>query len=107
MSIGEAVVQKVYQLMGLDANWSTPSPGSPGFSWWGHRLEQRVWADPEQDDDGVSYPDLCRNGVLARCACQSGAGRGGGVAERGGDAQLVPLPPGGGEALPSLLGLCP
>ena len=50
MSTGEAVVQRLYQMMQIDDKWSTRN--GAGFTWWGHRLAQRVWADAERHDQG-------------------------------------------------------
>jgi hypothetical protein len=38
------VLQDVFQVMNIDAQWSTREGRS--FEWWGYRLRQRVWAEP-------------------------------------------------------------
>ncbi len=36
--------------MGIDDAWSIREPRA--FTWWGHRLAQRVWAEPARESDG-------------------------------------------------------
>jgi len=42
--VGPGVLQFVFENMKIDEKWSTREPRE--FSWWGHRLAQRVWAAP-------------------------------------------------------------
>jgi hypothetical protein len=42
--IGPEVIQDIFQVMNIDAQWSTRETRS--FEWWGYRLRQRVWAEP-------------------------------------------------------------
>jgi hypothetical protein len=37
--------------MKIDREWSVN--GRRQFAWWGHRLAQRIWADPPFDDEGI------------------------------------------------------
>src|SRR2546422_504240 len=41
--IGPEVIDFVYSTLGIDDAWSVRAPR--GFTWWGHRLAQRVWAE--------------------------------------------------------------
>ena len=41
---GLQVVEFVYRTMRIDEEWSIREPR--GFTWWGHQLAQRVWAEP-------------------------------------------------------------
>jgi hypothetical protein len=38
-------------MMRIDEKWSTRN--GAGFTWWGHMLAQRVWADAERNDQGM------------------------------------------------------
>ena len=48
--VGPEAVDFVFREMKIDAEWSTRDERS--FTWWGHRLAQRVWADPVFAEDG-------------------------------------------------------
>jgi len=48
--VGPKVVDFVFREMQVDAEWSTRD--ERGFTWWGHHLAQRVWADPVFVEDG-------------------------------------------------------
>lgn len=48
---GLEVVGFVFESMRVDGEWSVETPG--GFSWWGHGLAQRVWAEECRRDHGV------------------------------------------------------
>lgn len=50
MELGKQIVANVYEAMMIDAEWSTRSDN--GFTWWGHRLAQRVTADAAVKDHG-------------------------------------------------------
>jgi hypothetical protein len=47
---GLQVVEFAYRTMGIDDEWSIREPR--GFTWWGHRLAQRVWAEPARTSEG-------------------------------------------------------
>ncbi|MFB3779770.1 MAG: hypothetical protein ACE141_19275, partial [Bryobacteraceae bacterium] len=49
--IGPRVVDDLYRRMMIDAEWSVRNDRS--FTWWGHNLAQRVWAEPVRRDAGV------------------------------------------------------
>ena len=49
--VGTDVVNGIFNLLKIDAEWSAPI--SRGFSWWGHRLRQRIWSTPPYDDRGI------------------------------------------------------
>lgn len=42
--MGRQIIDYVYNTMAIDEHWSVREP--LGFTWWGHRLAQRVWAEP-------------------------------------------------------------
>lgn len=42
--VGPEVLDCLFGAMNIDAQWSIREPRA--FSWWGHRLVQRVWAEP-------------------------------------------------------------
>jgi prepilin signal peptidase PulO-like enzyme (type II secretory pathway) len=42
--VGPEVLDFLFSAMKIDAQWSVREPRA--FSWWGHRLVQRVWAEP-------------------------------------------------------------
>jgi hypothetical protein len=46
--LGIATVQNIYQDLQIDQKWSMTD--ERGFTWWGHRLAQRIWADPPLED---------------------------------------------------------
>jgi CheY-like chemotaxis protein len=48
--VGPEVVDFVFREMHIDAEWSTRN--ERGFTWWGHGLAQRLWADPVFLEDG-------------------------------------------------------
>ena len=48
---GLAVVRYAYDVSRVDRQWSEPE--ERGYSWWAHRLRQRIWAAPGIDDDGI------------------------------------------------------
>jgi hypothetical protein len=50
--VGLDVVRFVYRLMQIDPEWSVWS--DRGFTWWGHSLAQRVWAEPCVEDHGFT-----------------------------------------------------
>lgn len=42
--VGPAVLNFLFDAMRIDETWSVREPRA--FAWWGHRLVQRVWAEP-------------------------------------------------------------
>jgi hypothetical protein len=46
--LGIQTVQNIYQDLQIDQKLSVK--GESGFTWWGHRLAQRIWADPPLED---------------------------------------------------------
>lgn len=50
MDLGRKIVKEIYDAMMIDAEWSVREPR--GFTWWGHRLAQRVTADVGRMDHG-------------------------------------------------------
>lgn len=63
--VGPEVLIFAYTSMRIDDNWSTIAPR--GFTWWGHQLAQRIWADNCRRDADVDVTlmhvetDLLRN----------------------------------------------
>lgn len=49
--VGPEVVAFIRSAMMVDEQWSVNSPR--GFTWWGHRHAQRVWADECRRSEGV------------------------------------------------------
>ena len=50
--VGPEVIRFIYsKAMRIDDEWSVTAPR--GFTWWGHQLAQRVWAEDCRKDDGV------------------------------------------------------
>jgi hypothetical protein len=49
--VGPEVIDFIYTLMRIDDEWSVIAP--QGFTWWGHQLAQRVWADDCRRDEGA------------------------------------------------------
>jgi hypothetical protein len=48
--IGSQVIDYVYAQMKISEKWSLRQ--ERGFTWWGHTVAQRVWADPPREDNG-------------------------------------------------------
>lgn len=48
--VGPEVVDFVFSSMRIDGRWSIREPR--GFTWWGHRLAQRIWADTSRSSLG-------------------------------------------------------
>lgn len=48
--VGPQVLDDLFQRMMIDREWSVRSDRS--FTWWGHHLAQRVWAEPCRQDHG-------------------------------------------------------
>jgi hypothetical protein len=65
--LGIQTVQNIYQDLEIGQKWSITD--ERGFTWWGHRLAQKIWADPPLEDreipitrvhaetDFLKYPD--------------------------------------------------
>jgi hypothetical protein len=47
--VGPQVLDQVYKQMKIDREWSVKA--NRQFVWWGHRLAQRVWAEPPYQDE--------------------------------------------------------
>jgi hypothetical protein len=47
--VGPQVLDQVYKQMKIDREWSVRA--NRQFVWWGHRLAQRVWAEPPYQDE--------------------------------------------------------
>ena len=106
---GPQVLKHVHEQMKIDREWSVK--GRRQFVWWGHRLAQRVWADPPFEDEGMVItrlhartdliddfrPDPRRLGALAafmRLASLSGLVRDARHPDRLQLALSLPAPPG-------------
>lgn len=50
MNLGREILDNIFEAMMIDAEWSTRDSNS--FTWWGHRLAQRVTADAPRSDHG-------------------------------------------------------
>jgi hypothetical protein len=48
--IGEEALDAVYDALQVDPEWGVREDRA--FSWWGHRLRQRVWVDPPRESRG-------------------------------------------------------
>jgi hypothetical protein len=48
--VGLEVVRSLYQKMMIDQEWSIWH--QRGFTWWGYRLAQHIWADPCFEEQG-------------------------------------------------------
>ena len=55
--LGLRAVREVYRRAMIDEEWSVWE--DRGFSWWGYRLRQRVWAEPGFLDHGFKIYRLC------------------------------------------------
>ncbi len=49
--VGLDVVRFIHKRMEIDPEWTVWHPR--GFTWWGHRLAQHIWAEPCIDDQGI------------------------------------------------------
>ena len=50
--LGNQIVENIYHELQIDPKWSFK--GERGFTWWGHRLAQRIWADPPLEDRKIA-----------------------------------------------------
>jgi len=48
---GITAVRKIFQVLKIDKEWSLIS--ERGFTWWGHRYAQRVWAEEPFEGGGI------------------------------------------------------
>jgi len=51
MDVGIETIRKVYDYLRIDKEWSLIH--ERGFTWWGHRQAQRVWADEPFEGSGM------------------------------------------------------
>jgi hypothetical protein len=49
--VGPEVIDFIYTSMHIDDVWSVIAP--EGFTWWGHNLAQKIWADDCRRDEGA------------------------------------------------------
>lgn len=47
--VGRSVLNFLRDSLGIDSEWMTEEP--MGFTWWPHRLTQRIWAEPLSSQD--------------------------------------------------------
>jgi hypothetical protein len=64
LDLGQRVVAEVYRTMQIDAEWSVRH--ARGFTWWGHRLAQRVWAEPARQDQEMQITALHAETAVVR-----------------------------------------
>jgi hypothetical protein len=50
--LGNQIVENIYQDLQIDPKLSVK--GERGFTWWGHRLAQKIWADPPLEDREIA-----------------------------------------------------
>jgi hypothetical protein len=62
--VGPAILEAVYKGMSIDHEWSIREPRA--FTWWGHRLAQRVSAEPVRNSDGFAVVRLSAETLLLR-----------------------------------------
>jgi hypothetical protein len=66
---GLEVLQFVYTSMQIDEAWSVREPRR--FTWWGHRLAQRVWAEPPRASEGFEVSRVhAETDLLQRVSAQ-------------------------------------
>lgn len=53
---GPDIIDLVYGMMKVDEQWSVRE--DRGFTWWGHRLRQHVWAEPPRRSEGCDVVKL-------------------------------------------------
>jgi len=54
--VGLRVINYVFKRMQIDEDWSVRE--ARGFTWWGHTLAQRVWAETPRLDDDMTITKL-------------------------------------------------
>src|SRR4051794_5172764 len=52
IDVGPRLLDYVFAQMQIDAPWSLRD--ARAFTWWGHRLAQRVWVDQPRESRGVN-----------------------------------------------------
>ncbi len=63
--IGSKAIERIFKSLQVDDKWSVWD--DRGFSWWGHRLKQRVWSEPGLWDNGFEIFRICaQTGLLTR-----------------------------------------
>lgn len=63
--LGLRAIREIYQRAMIDEQWSLWE--ERGFSWWGHRLRQRIWAEPGVESDGFEIFRIC---AQTDCLCE-------------------------------------
>lgn len=61
---GLAVVRFAYDNSRVDPDWSQRD--ARGFTWWGHRLPQRIWAERSIDDAGIAITRVLASTEVVR-----------------------------------------
>jgi hypothetical protein len=51
--LGDKVLDYLFKMLAIDQEWSLRD--RIGFTWWPHRLPQRVWFEPLSTEDGSPY----------------------------------------------------
>ena len=51
--LGDKVLEYLFKTLAIDQEWSLRD--KTGFTWWPHRLPQRVWFEPLRTEDGSAY----------------------------------------------------
>ena len=51
MDVGIETIRKIYDFLRIDKEWSLIH--ERGFTWWGHRQAQRVWAEEPFEGSGM------------------------------------------------------
>src|SRR6266446_10020727 len=64
LDVGPEVIDFLYRSMQIDPEWSIREPRA--FAWWGHRLAQRVWAEPVRHSDGYAVVRIVAETNLLR-----------------------------------------
>lgn len=67
--VGPQVIDFVFSSMRVDTRWSLREPR--GFTWWGHRFAQRVWADPVRASHGYETVQVHATTAVLRGAPDS------------------------------------
>lgn len=69
--VGPQVIDFLFSSMKIDEEWGIRE--SRGFTWWGHLLAQRVWADPPRNRNGTPVVRLhAETGLLRGLAPTDG-----------------------------------
>jgi hypothetical protein len=62
--IGPEVIESLFASMDIDEEWAIRE--ARGFTWWGHTLAQRVWAEPPRDSAGTTLVRVHAETALLR-----------------------------------------